>query len=135
MRKTGSNIEQDFYDILKSQTELPSIISGDIYKGGMRPLDASTEDAVIVFVSGLDGQIQTGILVVNIYVPDVVVDGRSFRNSARCRELENSLDQVIQQINDPRYDLSLDDMVQTYPEDEIKQHFVNAKLKFRLITV
>ena len=135
MRKTGSAVEQDFYIILKDQTALPDIITGSIYKRGMRPLDAQTEDAVISFITGLDGQIQTGVFVINIYVPDVVINGRSYQNSARCRELESALDGVIEQIDDPGYDLSLKDMVQTYQEEDLKQHFVNAKLNFRLITV
>ena len=134
MRKTGSAVEQDFYEILKSQTPLPEIITGSIYKRAMRPLDAQTEDAVISFVSGLDGQIQTGVFVVNIYVPDVVINGRSYQNSSRCRELEAALDGIIEQINDSRYDLFLSNMIQTFQEEEFNQHFVNAKLKFRLLT-
>lgn len=135
MRKTGSKVEQDFYQILRDQTNLPEIINGSIYKTGMRPVDSQEEDAVVTFVSGLDGQIQTGVLVVNVYVPDVVVYGRSLRNSGRCREIEEQLDNVIHQINDPRYDLHLNDMIQTYQEEELNQHFVNAKLNFRLLTV
>ncbi|WP_010416064.1 hypothetical protein [Anaerophaga thermohalophila] len=133
MKKTGSAIEQDFYDILRS-SQLPGVINGTIYKQGMRPLDAKTEDAVIAFVSGIDGQIQSGVVVVNVYVPDVVYDGRAYRNSARCREIETALNEIIGSINTPMYDCSLNDMIQTFKEEGLGQHFVNAKLNFRLIT-
>lgn len=134
MRKTGSTVEQDFYDIFTLKTSLPEVINGTVYKHGMRPLDAENEDAVITLVAGLDGQIQTGVLAVNIYVPDVVVNGRLFRNSARCREIEQALDEIIGGITDPHYDIWLGDMIQTFQAEGQKQHFINAKLNFRLLT-
>jgi hypothetical protein len=135
MRKTGSAVEQDFYDIFTAQTILPGVINGTIYKRGMRPLDADTEDAVISLVAGMDGQIQTGVLVVNVYVPDVVINGRLFRNSSRCREIEQALDEIIVGLSNPQYDIWLGDMIQTFQAEELKQHFINAKLNFRLITI
>lgn len=133
MRRTGSQIEQDFYAIFKASA-LPGIISGDVYKHGLRPIDSTKEDAVISLISGIDGQIQVGRLVLNIYVPDIESGGRKYRNSARCRALETELDAIIQNINDSRYDVSLSDMLQTYPEPEIEQHFISAKINFRVST-
>lgn len=135
MRKTGSIVEQDFYTILKDETNLSALISGGIYKSGMRPVDSKLEDAVVSFAAGLDGQVQAGVVNINIYIPDIIIDGYPYRDSGRCREIEVVLDELLKEINNPIYDLSLSDMIRTFKEEDMNQHFINAKVNFRLITV
>ncbi len=66
--KAETQIETDIYKIVK-ESELASLINGTVYRRGQRPKNATTEDCVVTFVSGLDGQTQTGVVNVNIYVP------------------------------------------------------------------
>ena len=63
MAKTSKQIQGDVYRLLKNST-LSSMISGDVYRGdgktSNRPRDSRKEDAVVIFTSGLSGDIQTG---------------------------------------------------------------------------
>ena len=70
MAKTGKQIQSDVLALLKSST-LPSIISGKVYRKGCRPRDSKAEDAIVIFTTGLPGQIQTGVVTINIYCPDI----------------------------------------------------------------
>ena len=72
--KTESAIERDFLQLLKDSS-LASELRGRIYRDEMRPADAKTEDVVFKFIAGTDAQIQEGIVVVNIYVPDLKRSG------------------------------------------------------------
>ena len=88
MTRTGQQVEDDIYELMQG-SPLKSLISGEIYKYGMRPRDSEMEDAVVKFVTGLDDDIQTGVVVVNIYVPDVDArgDGVYVRNKQRCKAI------------------------------------------------
>ena len=70
MAKTGKQIQSDVLALLKSST-LPSIISGKVYRKGCRPRDSKAEDAIVIFTTGLPGQIRTGVVTINIYCPDI----------------------------------------------------------------
>ena len=70
MAKTSKQIQGDIYNLLKGSA-LCSMISGDVYRSGYRPRDSRLEDAVVIFTTGLPDQIQTGVVTVNIYVPDI----------------------------------------------------------------
>ena len=74
--KTEKSIERDFYEFV-SKSELAKSVSGEVYRNGMRPPESEQEDIVVKFLSGLDEQIQSGIVVLNIYVPDEVIIERS----------------------------------------------------------
>ena len=70
MAKTGKQVQGDVYQLLKDST-LYTMISGDVYRNGYRPRDSRLEDAVVIFTAGLPNQIQTGVVTVNIFVPDI----------------------------------------------------------------
>ena len=70
MSLTAGQIESKVYELLKNST-LKNIIGGDVYLEGTRPNDSKSEDIVISFLTGRDGDIQTGIVVVNAYIPDI----------------------------------------------------------------
>ena len=68
-KKSALSIEDDIYNTLVDV--LPGIIKGTLYKKGTRPLDSSSEDAVIAISGGDSEQIQTIRAHINIYVPDI----------------------------------------------------------------
>lgn len=136
MKKTGSSIEQDLYTLINSSA-LKTAIGGTIYKQGVRPMNAKTEDAVVAFVTGLDGQVQTGAVNLSIYTADIDAGGGILvRNSKRLRELEATAQEVVQAIDQAsaEYDVTLGGMIQTYQAEGTNQHYAHAKIRFKRIT-
>ena len=90
MAKTGKQIQGDIYRFLKNST-LAEQISGEVYRSGIRPRDSQQEDAVVTFTAGLPDQIQTGVVTINIYVPDIDFDdnGTWVEDGARTEEMES----------------------------------------------
>lgn len=133
--KTGSEIESDVYAII-SQSAIKAAITGKVYKSGMRPLKSIKEDAIVTFMTGLDDQIQTGALNLNIYVPDIDNGGGQLvKNGARCQALEVMANQIIQGLKPTTsYRFQLGAIIQTFKAEGTAQHFVNCKIKFQLVT-
>jgi len=132
--KTGGEIEKDVYVII-SASALKTSITGLIYKDGMRPVTSIKEDAIVSFMTGLDAQIQTGALNLNIYVPDIDNgSGQLVKNGSRCTALEIMANALIQSLIPNEYRFSLGAIVQTFQAENIPQHFVNCKIKFQKIT-
>ena len=89
MAKTSKQVQGDVYKLLRDST-LYTMISGEVYRSGMRPRDSRLEDAVVIFTAGLPTQIQTGIVTVNIFVPDIdpYDNGVLVEDSERTEEVE-----------------------------------------------
>ena len=137
MKKTGSEVENDITGIIASSA-LKTAIGGNIYKEGQRPLNSKDEDIVISFLTGQDGQKQTGVVNVNIYVPNIKSDRRTgelVKHTSRIRQLEIIANQVVGSIVNTEYDFSLGAMIQSFMAEGIDQHFINVKLKFSRITI
>jgi len=138
MKLTAGQIESKVYEILSSSL-LKTTIGGKIYKEGTRPLDSKNEDIVISFVSGQDNQIQTGIVIVNAYVPDIdngANKGVRIKNVGRCEELEEALNTFSESISIYEdFNFKTDKTIQTYKEDNIQQHFINLRLKYKRSTI
>jgi len=132
MNLTGTDIEQDIYDLLKGSS-LESTISGTIYKSGMRPLNSSNEDAVITFLAGLSNQIQTGVVNLNIYIPNIIVDGQSMKNTSRCKTIEAEIKNWLDSLVNIKYEIKLDKTIKVFEEPDIQQHFINTRLNFKLL--
>lgn len=137
MRKGGTSVEKDFFQALKS-SQLKTMITGKIYYSGTRPMDSSSEDAVISFLTGDMDQIQTGFVNVNVFVPNVDIGGNSgvkVRNVARCEQLEIALTEWIESISLlGEYKIKADSPPQSKPVDSIDQHYINCKLNFSRTT-
>lgn len=143
MRKIAENVETDVISLINAST-LDNTITGGVYASGQRPFNSKAEDIVVSFLTGLDGQMQVGIVNINVYVPDVYASGkRLVKNSARCAVIGNALKEFKESIMTPNLALSRSgykflpdgDMIQTFEESEISQHFVNMRLKFEYLTV
>jgi len=134
MSKTGKQIQGDVYSLLKASA-LSSMISGEVYRKGMRPRDSKLEDAVVIFTGGFAGEIQTGVVTVNIFVPDIDPrqDGVLTEDGGRTEELERAADEWVKTLTASRgcYRFRLAQTITTEEEPEINQHFVVVKLRYR----
>ena len=135
MKKTASQIEADIYKYFKDKINL--LINGETYRNGVRPLNSQKEDCVISFLTGLDGQYQTGVININIFVPLVKNNDNQYRKDfVRCDAIERALMPIIEESKTAlrNYKLTLHQLIQTFEETDIKQFFINAKIKFRYNT-
>ena len=134
MAKTSKQVEGDIYKLLRDST-LFTLISGNVYREGMRPKDSDKEDAVVIFTAGVPGQIQTGAVTVHIYVPaaDPYDDGTLTEDGERCEEVERLaqawVDSLTAEVS--CYMFEQPQTVHTAWNDEIKQSFVVVKLNYR----
>ena len=130
---TGKRVQSDVYSLLKHST-LSTMISGAVYRQGMRPKDSKEEDAIVIFTAGLPDQVQTGVVTVNIYVPDIdpYDDGLLVEDSERTEEVEGLAQQWVEGLTADRtnYLFRLQQTIFTEYEAEINQHFVVVKLAY-----
>lgn len=116
----------------------PGIIGGTLYKEGTRPIDATTEDAVIVVSGGDAEQVQTGRAHINIYVPDIDNgSGNLVVDKDRLTELSDCDETIVEALNNAlfaEYTFRLYKMTDTFAEADINQHFANVNLEFERIT-
>lgn len=135
---TGQQIEDSIFQMLKSGS-LSGIIDGKVYKFGTRPKDSVKEDAIVKFVTGLPGQIQSGTVLINIYVPDIdpYESGIYVKDIERCITLETAAEAWFNSLTTSKsnFKFSLFQTISTEEEPEINQHFVSVKLKFELSTI
>ena len=133
MTRTSKQVQGDIYRFLKD-SDLSMMISGGVYRNGMRPRDSKAEDAVVTFITGTVGDVQSGVVVVNIYVQDVDPwsDGVLVENSERTEEIEVAADQWVESLTCALsdYKFGLAEAIQTFEEPAIHQHFVSVRLRY-----
>lgn len=132
--KTASEIETDIYNLLKN-TAISTAVSGKVYRDGYRPKDSNLEDAIVIFTSGLSDQIETGVITVLIYVPDVDVyqNGTKLKNGARILVLEQAAKTWVNSLNASvsNYLFELNQTIMSLPDPEIHQHFISIRLNYK----
>lgn len=135
-KKNALKIEDDIYKALVGV--FPGIISGTLYKEGTRPLDATTEDAVIIVSGGDAEQVQIGRAHINIYVRDMDNgSGNLVEDKDRLTELSAYDEIIVEALNNAlfeEYSFHLYKMTDCFAESDINQHFVNVNLEFERIT-
>nr|DAL02896.1 MAG TPA: hypothetical protein [Caudoviricetes sp.] len=131
--KTEMQIERDFFMFIKSG--LGAAIHGDVYRSEMRPANATTEDAIVKFLAGYDAQIQTGVVLLHVYVPDVLIDhGRKVADKTRIGEIESSIMDFVRTFDNTEYLIETDGTPYSTFNEDIEQHLVVARIKFQRIT-
>lgn len=132
MEKTAKQIEKDVFRIVRN-SELKNVIGGTFYRAGMRPKNASTEDVVVKFLSGIDGQEQSGVVLVHVYVPNIQVskDGELVENITRIDELEGLINTLFAELENDEYLFEKDGTPHSFPVEGIEQHFINVRLHYR----
>lgn len=134
MAKTSKQVQGDIYQLLRDST-LYTMISGEVYRSGYRPRDSRKEDAVVIFTAGLAGQIQTGVVTVNIFVPDIDPYGNGVlvEDGERTEELEQLaqawVDSLTAEVS--CYLFELQETIHTSEDEETHQHFVVVKLEYK----
>ena len=133
MAKTGKQVQGDIYNFLRNSA-LSSMISGGVYRNGYRPPDSKLEDAVVIFTAGLPGQIQTGVVTVNIFVPDTDAfeNGILVEEGQRTESIEKLAEDWVKSLNAgvSCYKFKLQQTIYTDEEQDINQHFVVVKLAY-----
>ena len=133
MTKTSKQVQGDIYRMLKD-SPFSSMISGEVYRQGYRPRDSRKEDAVVIFTTGLTDEIQTGVVTVNIFVPDIdpYNNGIWVEDGKRTEEVERLAQEWIDSLTADKscYKFELQQTIYTEEEEEINQHFVVVKLKY-----
>lgn len=135
MTKTGKQIQQDIMRFLREAIDTFSI-NGKVYPAGQRPRDSNKEDAVVIFTSGQPDQIQTGVVTINIYVPDkdFYGNGQLLEDGNRTMELEVKAQQWVRSLtcSKSNYKFKLRETITTDNEPQIHQHFVVIILEYDL---
>ena len=135
MRKTPKQVQSDVMGLLEG-SRLVSMVSGKVYRNGYRPRDSKLEDIIVTFTAGIPDQIQTGVVTVNIYVPDIDPYGNGVlvEDGQRCADIEIAAQEWVESLTAARsnYRFFLNQTVATYESMELDQHFVCVKLKYEL---
>lgn len=139
MTKTAKQIVGDILNLIKGSL-VEKTIDGAVYRGNRgksnRPKGSKKEDVVVYFTTGDPSQMQSGVLAINVYVPDIPFGGGYVENGRRCEELEivaqQWVDSLTTGVSDYRFELQ--QTIYTEDEVEINQHFVVIKLKYYLLT-
>ncbi len=131
---TQRRVERDFRDRILA-SPLAKEIAGEVYYRGTAPRDFRLEHATVAFTAGHPGQIESGTVTVNIYVPDIdpYDNGVYMENMARTEILEELASEWAAALeeDDPDYLVSLADSVHTTAEPETDRHFIVVRLNYR----
>ena len=132
--KTENQVERDFYGFVCNST-LGKAVSGKVCRSGMRPANADSEDIVVKFLAGLDEQIQSGVVIINVYVPDILDGGRKVKDFGRIGTLESLIAEFVQDVNfSPQdydgYRIETDGTPSSMQVEGIEQHVIYARIKF-----
>lgn len=131
--KTAEEVEGDIYTAVSKY--LKGRIDGEAYRRGARPTNrGDKEDAVVSFLSGLDGQVQTGVVVVNVYVPNERRgDSYSVKNVARSMAVSRTLLNMLKEMRISGYDLRTERTVQTEGDNGATRVTLRIKYKYNAL--
>lgn len=135
--KTAKQVQSDIIALL-SGSSLVAGLSGSVYRGtaddSYRPRDSKKEDLIVIFTTGLPEQIETGVVTLNIYVPDIAPydDGVMCEDGRRTAELETAAADWVKSLTCDRscYRFQLQQTIHTQANLDINQHFVVVKLGY-----
>lgn len=134
--KTGTNIEQDFLLLFEKPLKAAGL-RGGVYLNGARPHNSKGEDAVFVFLTGRDYTDcrQTGVVNLNVYVPDISIAGADVKDVARVLELESALSDTIESVKKQSpYLIGITETIKSFWDTEAKQHFINIRINYKIKT-
>lgn len=133
MARTSKQIQGDIYNLLNDSV-LSAEISGGVYRSGYRPRDSQAEDAVVIFTTGLADQIQSGVVTIHVYVPDIdpYANGVMVENGARVEALETLAQQWVDSLTTSvsNYRFRLQQTISTQAAEDINQHYIVVALKY-----
>lgn len=134
MSVTASQVQTVVYDFLR-ESNLAKELSGEVYRRGYRPRDSKLEDAEVIFTTGLPGDIDTGVVTINIYCPDIdpYNNGVKVEDGQRICEIERAAADWVKSLSASRsnYLFTLKEAIRSVSDTDISQHFVVIKLDYR----
>lgn len=134
MAKTGKQVQTDIRRMLLGSA-LAKAVSGSVYRNGYRPRDSRMEDIIVTFTAGLAEQIQTGVVTVCIYIPDIDpgANGTWVEDGCRAETLEAAAQAWADSLTTKvagGYKFRLQQTIYTEAAEDIRQHFVVVKLAY-----
>ncbi len=137
--KTSKQVQSDIIALLKGST-LATSVSGGVYRGtpdsNYRPRDSRQEDIVVIFTSGTPSEVETGVVTVHIYVPDITPykDGVYYEDGKRSEAIEALAAEWVESLTCDRsnYKFELRQSIHTQANPDIHQHFVVVRLGYSL---
>lgn len=136
LRKTETEIERDLFRLVKA-SPLYQEVRGNLYRRGMRPRNATTEDIVVTFISGEESQEQNGVINLNVYVPMITVGANTnkVQDLARVESLERLVLDFVENIESTEYLYSLRSAPVTLDDPQmIDQTTINTRVYYRRTT-
>jgi len=137
MQKTEIEIQTDVYKLLQNSS-LKSAVNGKVYQNGLRPRDSKAEDMVVIFTTGLSGQVQTGVITIHVFVPQIsnVSNGVLQPNLIRVNTLEKEAQAFVDSLTASMSDYKFMQWktIASIQDDELKQTIIVIQLKFKLLT-
>lgn len=136
LRKTETEIERDLFRLVKA-SPLYQEVRGNLYRRGMRPRNATTEDIVVTFISGEESQEQNGVINLNVYVPMITVgtNTNKVQDLARVESLERLVLDFVESIESTEYLYSLRSAPVTLDDPQmIDQTTINTRVYYRRTT-
>lgn len=135
----GEIIEQRLINLVRSYNKSALNVAGSVYYRGLRPIQknatAYKEDIVVAFLTGTNGDIQKGTCLVNVYIPDVQASsGLFYADKKRCAAIAALLELFPSYAteNDESIYFCQSDMIYSFAEESIHQHFVSLKMDFKV---
>ena len=107
---------------------LKTAINGAIYKF-KRPTSAKEDIVINSLVLG-NTNFQEGVFNVNIYVPNITVNGASLPNTARLGQLETLGNSLFEHITSQDYSI-YKESTSLFEEVSINQNYINFRLIFK----
>ena len=132
--KVETQIEKDFFHFVK-ESPISSAIKGKVYRDGMRPRNSKAEDAVVIFSSGLDGQIQDGVVVLNVFVPKKPFgkDTEPVKDIERVDMLEQIIRDWLRFWSNTEYLIVTKERptITSREDPETHETYIHTRIKFR----
>lgn len=134
MSKTASEIQGDVYELLR-ESDFARMLTGGVYRAGFRPRDSKLEDAVVIFTTGMVGDIESGVVTINVFCPDVDPYGNGVLvcDGERIAALEGGAARWVESLTADKsnYLFRLKETIHTTEDPDINQHFVVVKLAYK----
>lgn len=127
--KTDIDIKDDIYQFIKG-TELANAVTGKIDKTS-RPTGSTMEDIIISVEENMNDDIQSALVVVNIYVSDLLRDNQYIENTIRLRKLCSLAKSLLEvgHVNDARFYLQSQRVKKVKGSDN--EHYIENKLIYK----
>lgn len=136
MARTESQIVDDVISLLKG-TPLAGMLTGEICRESERAKDSRLEDTIVYLASATASQVQSGTVVINIFVDDFDArgDGVAVKNGQRCKEIEEAAQQWFDTLTAEKsnYLWELAQAISADNEPSIRQHFVVIRMRFKYL--